>query len=464
MRKLLTLIPFVVIVVLALPVAGQEIDTLRRELDQMRQQFQRAQQDYQQALEVMTERLRRLEESTPPATVARPPRDAAGTSEPTLMDLARPREPFALATTRGAGVLLFDIGVAGDFVGNLVQDRVDRANVGTFARRENRFFARELELNLFGQIDPYARAEVRVVSSELSSDFDIAQLAEAHLTLPTLPLGVQVKLGKVRNRFGLLNERHDHDLPQIDRPDVLVAFFGENGLVEKGLEASIAADLPFRLEALVGVFNGDNDLAFGRQSLRDPLLTARLRTLLELGGPSVIQLGVSGANGPTSRGFDGVRLDSRRNTIVGADLKYTYTPENWRHPLLTLAGETVWGLARRPLAFGDPDGDGIFTEEQSTGRRHGWYAFVELQPWQKWLGGVRYDWTQATDGRSGAEWAIEPYVGFILSEFLRFRLAYKHTDRSRRFGSAEIIRSETSFDEVLFQASFVLGAHPRRPY
>ena len=91
-------------------------------------------------------------------------------------------------------------------------------------------------------------------------------------------------------------------------------------------------------------------------------------------------------------------------------------------------------------------------------------AFVELQPWQKWLGGVRYDWTQATDGRSGAEWAIEPYVGFILSEFLRFRLAYKHTDRSRRFGSAEIIRSETSFDEVLFQASFVLGAHPRRPY
>ena len=67
-------------------------------------------------------------------------------------------------------------------------------------------------------------------------------------------------------------------------------------------------------------------------------------------------------------------------------------------------------------------------------------------------------------GRSGAEWAIEPYVGFILSEFLRFRLAYKHTDRSRRFGSAEIIRSETSFDEVLFQASFVLGAHPRRPY
>ena len=124
----------------------------------------------------------------------------------------------------------------------------------------------------------------------------------------------------------------------------------------------------------------------------------------------------------------------------------------------------MWGLARRPLAFGDPDGDGIFTEEQSTGRRHGWYAFVELQPWQKWLGGVRYDWTQATDGRSGAEWAIEPYVGFILSEFLRFRLAYKHTDRSRRFGSAEIIRSETSFDEVLFQASFVLGAHPRRPY
>jgi hypothetical protein len=24
----------------------------------------------------------------------------------------------------------------------------------------------------------------------------------------------------------------------------------------------------------------------------------------------------------------------------------------------------------------------------------GWYAYAEVQPWRRWLGGVRYDWTQ----------------------------------------------------------------------
>ncbi len=37
-------------------------------------------------------------------------------------------------------------------------------------------------------------------------------LAEAHLTLLTLPYGTQLKMGKMRNRFGLLNQRHAHDL------------------------------------------------------------------------------------------------------------------------------------------------------------------------------------------------------------------------------------------------------------
>ena len=50
------------------------------------------------------------------------------------------------------------MGVAGDFIGNLTQRNVDRSNAGgTFAGRENRFFPREVEVSLFGQIDPYAR-------------------------------------------------------------------------------------------------------------------------------------------------------------------------------------------------------------------------------------------------------------------------------------------------------------------
>ena len=82
------------------------------------------------------------------------------------MDLLRPREPFGLYGQRTTGQLLFDIGVTGDFVANFAKKSVERAGVGTFAGRENRFFPREIELSLFGQIDPYARAEVRIETGE----------------------------------------------------------------------------------------------------------------------------------------------------------------------------------------------------------------------------------------------------------------------------------------------------------
>ena len=75
------------------------------------------------------------------------------------MDLARPRQPFALSERRGPGQFLFDMGVAGDFIGDLTQKNVEQAQGGTFPGLENYFFPREIELSLFGQIDPYARAE-----------------------------------------------------------------------------------------------------------------------------------------------------------------------------------------------------------------------------------------------------------------------------------------------------------------
>ena len=100
-----------------------------------------------------------------------------------------------LASIGGAGQLLFDIGITGDFVGNLTQKNVEKANAGTFSGRENRFFPREVELSFFGQIDPYARADVRIEAGEekAGSETDVS-LAEATITLLSLPYGTQAKL------------------------------------------------------------------------------------------------------------------------------------------------------------------------------------------------------------------------------------------------------------------------------
>ena len=448
---------FIVVVWLALalasaPAHAQEAEALRRELEQLRRQ----QEQYQKAIEALSERLKRLESQPAPATappgapstggIAQTPAAPTAPSAPGLLDLARPREPFALYGQRGSGQLLFDIGIAGDFVGNLTQRNVDKANAGTFAGRENRFFPREVELSLFGQIDPYARAEVRIESGEEEPGAETGvSLAEANLTLLTLPWGTQLKLGQMRARFGYSNQVHEHDLPWIDRPNASRNFLGEEGLTEKGFEATIVPDLPFYLEGLVGVFDGDNDVAFGYGKLSRPLLTARLRTFVELTDEHAIQLGLSGASGQTP--------DRLRSQLAAFELKYKFRPDGWLHPLLTVGAEGIYSVRQVENDLG----------EKTTRDRFGWYGYAELQPWRRWAAGVRYDWSQFPVD-PGREWAVEPYLTFWASEFLRFRLAYKHTQRSQREAFSDNGGSGRLVDELLFQASFILGAHPAHPF
>jgi hypothetical protein len=51
------------------------------------------------------------------------------------------------------------------------------------------------------------------------------------------------------------------------------------------------------------------------------------------------------------------------------------------------------------------------------------------------------------------------------SDFLRFRLGYKHTKRTAdRASFGENESSGLKVDEILFQATFILGAHPVHPF
>ena len=452
MRAFVMVLVGVVVALMPALAHAQEAEALRREIEQLRRQ----QEQYQKAIEALSQRLQRLESQPAPTTaqpsapggsLAQTPSNPSSQMTPlSPVDLARPRQPFGLYQQRGAGQLLFDIGIAGDFVGNLTQKNVEKASAGTFSGRENRFFPREVELSLFGQIDPYARAEVRIESGEEEPGAETGvSLAEAFITLLALPYGTQAKLGQMRNRFGWSNVIHEHDLPWVDRPDVYRAFFGEEGLAEKGLEATWVPDfLPFYLEVLGGVFNGDNETAFGFGRLRAPLATGRVVAFFELTDTMGLQVGTSVANGVTP--------DRLKSTLVGYDVKYKYRPDGWLHPLLTLGSEGIYSIREVTSDEGDPF-------EKKTKDRFGWYGWAEVQPWRQWAFGARYDNTQYPT-MAGRQWAIEPYVSFFPSEFLRFRAAYKHTERTHRDGFDANGGSGRIVDELLFQATFILGAHP----
>ncbi len=449
MRECAFVFSLLIVALTCAPAAAEEADALRKELEALQKQLQS-----------LAERLQRLESqprsAASPAAIAAPPAPAPAAPAISLTDLARPRQPFALYERRGAGQLLFDMGVSADFTGNITQRNVDKANAGSFPGRENRFFPREIELNLFGQIDPYAQGVMRIEAGEDEAGEEArVNLAEAYLTLLTLPYGTQLKIGQVRSRFGLLNEHHRDGLPQPDVPNVLLRFLGEEGLVERGGELTWLAPLPFYLEALAGVFDGDNETAFGRGKLNEPLVTGRLRTFFELADEHAIQLGISGAHGQTP--------DRLPSTLAGFDLKYKLRPDGWLHPLLTLGGEALYSIRRVPIDV-DDDGDGVIDRGIERERqRFGWYVYGEVQPWRRWAFGTRYDSTQYPVN-PGHEWAVEPYVAFSPSEFLRFRLGYKHTERSHRDGFTDNDSSARIVDELLFQFTFILGAHPAHPF
>ena len=457
MRSLGIVISALLVAVTAAPAGAQDAAAMRREIEQLRQQLQG-----------LTERLQRLETQPAPQMAAPPPAQPGPLAQspanpqtqmspPSATELLRPRQPFGLYQQRGSGQLLFDMGIAGDFVGSFTQHNVQKANGGTFTGRENRFFPREVELSLFGQIDPFARGEMRIESGEEAPGGEMnVTLAEAFITLLTLPYGTQAKLGQMRNRFGWSNVIHEHDLPWIDRPDVYRVFLGEEGLKEKGVEGTWVPDfLPFYVQVLGGVFNGDNETAFGRGLLTHPLATGRVMTFFDLTDTQALQVGASVANGETAE-----RL---RSTLLGFDLKYKFRPEGWLHPLLTLGSEGIYSIRRTERGV-DVDGDGspdLF--QKQTRNSFGWYGWGELQPWRRWAFGVRYDSTQFP-AAPGYQWAVEPYVTFYPSGFLRFRMAYKHTDRSHPFDVAGNGGSARLVDELLFQATFILGAHPAHAF
>jgi hypothetical protein len=342
--------------------------------------------------------------------------------------------------------------------GNLTQHNVQKNQGGSFPGLENLFFPREVEVSFFGQIDPYARAEVRFEAEQDSRGGGLSvSLAEANLTLMALPYGTQLKMGKMRNRFGYLNQIHAHDWPFIDNPNVLQQFFGTEGLVESGFEATWVPPVALLPRGAGRSVQRRERRGLRPQQISNPLVTVRVRTFLDFDEWGAIQIGSSIASGQTPQ--------QKSSNILGFDAKYKYTPAGLAarrlHPARRISPSF------RDLVVTNPEGIDQTRQRDS----QGFYVYAGLQPFNhgelsKWMLGLSLR-SDAVSGRVGHGVGGAAFPLVLSLGVPRFRLGYKQTTRSQCCSYLDFQDnggSAKQVSEYFLQATFIMGAHPAHPF
>ena len=145
----------------------------------------------------------------------------------------------------------------------------------------------------------------------------------------------------------------------------------------------------------------------------------------------------------------------------GFDAKFKYTwPDEKK---FTLQFEQIWWDEEMRFFTQNPAGviSAIDTDINPLGGYiYGEYEFIP----KRWAFGIRFDWVghranfdpRLTDD-DDMTFAESAYLTFMVSDFQRWRMQYRHTDYD--FGSFD-----EDNHEIMIQASFILGFHPSHKF
>ena len=377
-----------------------EADRLRAEVEALRLEFRT--------------RIAALEARLKAVEVVAPPEASTSAPAPAVAPLTAPLSPSSKMFNP-------DIAAIGDFIG---------AAGKSPGGGEPSLEFHEAEISLQAIVDPYARADVFLTFGP-----EEVGIEEAFITFPTLPGGLLMKVGQMRDAFGKINATHNHVLPFADRPLMIQNLLGgEEGLGDSGISVSRLFPNSFAfLEATGQVYRGESAI-FRAEKRRDLAYVSHLRGYRDLTESTNLDLGVSWARGHNDAG------SGETTRLFGADATFRYRPlRRSIYTHLLARGEVAW--SRR--------------SELSGPSSFGAYGYLEYQFARRWTAGARFD---------TAEQAIDPSIkdrgaSFLMtykpSEFSLIRGQYRHT----RFGDGR-----PRANEFLFQFLFSIGAHGAHPF
>lgn len=430
----------IVLIVIAwyLPAAADEY-ARRSEMEQLRAELQELKtlvQDMKQVIGQQQETIQRLRAQPGAAVVPTDTASGAGAHpERTHVAAAGDGDPLSLdgllARVRPR------IGLTGDFLVNFSEDHHSRIT-------EDRFDLRGVDLVFSGEIDGLGSAFFNFAYHE-----DDVVLEEAWLIAQDLlPGRIDVKLGKFRVDFGLLNTVHPHALPQVDYPVMYREYLGHEGYIDEGV--GIAGSLPslwgtpveYSLQALNGhrhthgheddLYDAAEDTDGRLRDYDDIVCVARLRNRLDLSPRLDLSLGLSGLSGR----FEDDQ-DSPRFYYQGGDLRIDWRPfqESWRR--VRLQAEYIGAQVE---------------EGRSWERSWGMYGFADVRFAPRWIAGARYD---SVERPRRSRDHLTGYTLYLTHD-------YRPDSRLRlQFTSAHENHGKDA-NEVLLQWIFSLGHHPHQ--
>jgi hypothetical protein len=265
-----------------------------------------------------------------------------------------------------------DISLIGDFIGTAGRNIVSPSPS---------LQLHESEVGFQAIIDPYARADAFISFGETGVNVE-----EGYVTFTSLPVGLLLKVGKMRADFGKVNTIHNHALPFIDRPLVTNNLVGgEDGIDDAGLSLSrfLPAPKNWFLEGTAQVFRGDSDDVFQAARRQDVSVVGHLRGYRDLSESTNLDLGLSYARGHNNAGVDRIfNPDHFLTNLYSGDATLRWKPLRRAiyHSFL-FRNEFFWS-ARDQLSIAN-----LFQSQHA----FGFYSDAEYRANRRWTVGGRFD-------------------------------------------------------------------------
>jgi hypothetical protein len=353
------------------------------------------------------------------------------------------------------------------FVGELVSsyhshgaDQIGSDRPGGFD-----FWARSLELNASASVDPFAKAWVVAnASADSATGESTFGIEEAALQTTSLPGNLTLTAGRFFGEFGKLANIHDHELPFVNRPQVLDQYIGGESRSD-GAQLNWLVPTEQYISVTAGLgnnFGGDSPNPNNPGNYR-PIgglnFWGRASTYFDLADNWQLEAGVSGLWNPKTQDRGGLLVQpngfstmvERQRRLAGLDFKVSYVPlRNNQFNRLDWGTEILF--SDNNFLF-DPNGVPASGDEHfGNVNSLGLYSYVSYKWSRQWSAGFLFDYVQSAENHDNETVAYSPFVTFALSHWNQLRLQYTHTDRSGSSG----LRPD---DALYLQWTWIIGAH-----